>query len=58
MHLKKVFKSIMDHTGKTVFDIFLDITDKDTQLIRIKEFVRKLSLLDPTVNMDHLYGIC
>ena len=44
--LKGVFKSIIEKTGKSIFDIFADIVHKDTQCVKIKELVQKLADLD------------
>jgi hypothetical protein len=57
-YLKGVFKNIIDRTGKTVFDIFRDITNKDTQSIKIRDFVLKLTQLDPSQKLDQLFQVC
>ena len=37
-YLKGIFKNIINRTGKTIFDIFSDITSKETQAVKIRDF--------------------
>lgn len=46
--MKGVFKNIIEKTGKTIFDIFADITNKETACVKIRDFVLKLASLDAT----------
>jgi Ca2+-binding EF-hand superfamily protein len=57
-YLKHVFKNIIETTGKTIFDIFADITNKDTQSVKIRDFVLKLAQLDNTQKVDDLFQVC
>jgi hypothetical protein len=53
-----VFKNIITNTGKTIFDIFADITNKQSGSIKIKDFILKLAQLDNTQNIDDLFQVC
>lgn len=53
--LKQVFKNIIEKTGKTIFDIFADITHKDTASVKIRDFVLKLAQMDTTQKVDDLF---
>lgn len=57
-YLKQVFKNIIEKTGKTIFDIFADITSKETQSVKIRDFVIKLAQLDTTQKVDDLFAVC
>ena len=53
-----MFKNIITNTGKTIFDIFADITNKQSGSIKIKDFILKLAQLDNTQNIDDLFQVC
>ena len=53
-----MFKNIINNTGKTIFDIFADITNKESGSIKIKDFILKLAQLDNTQNIDDLFQVC
>lgn len=57
-YLKQVFKNIIEKTGKTIFDIFADITNKETASVKIRDFVLKLAQLDNTQKVDDLFQVC
>jgi Ca2+-binding EF-hand superfamily protein len=50
-----IFEKIQDTQGKSVADIFADITNRDTAEVKIRDFVAKLMRLDPSLNEDNLY---
>ena len=53
-----MFKTIITTTGKTIFDIFADITNKQSGSIKIKDFILKLAQLDNTQKVDDLFQVC
>jgi Ca2+-binding EF-hand superfamily protein len=57
-HLRQIFEKIRENQGKDVLHIFADITDRDTQEVKIRDFVAKLLRLDPTLGEDELYKAC
>ena len=56
--MKQVFKNIIVNTGKSIFDIFADITNQKTQSVKIRDFVLKLAQLDTTQNVDDMFQVC
>jgi ribosomal protein S3AE len=53
--LRTIFDRIQDSQGKTVNDIFADLINKETQEVKIRDFVSKLLRMDPSLNEDKLY---
>ncbi len=56
--LKKVFQSIHKKTNKTTADIFADITDFQSETVKIRDFVLRLTVLDSTLKADDLFKLC
>mmetsp|Transcript_43811 Transcript_43811/g.42294 ORF Transcript_43811/g.42294 Transcript_43811/m.42294 type:complete len:275 (+) Transcript_43811:428-1252(+) len=57
-YLKKIFIQITQKQNKNIFDIFKDITDKNQEQIRIKDFVIRLTILDSTLHQEELFKMC
>ena len=56
--LQAIFDKIKENQGKDVAHIFADITDRETQEVKIRDFVTKLIRLDPTLVEEDLYKCC
>lgn len=56
--LQAIFDMIQKNQGKNVEHIFVDITNPDTQEVKIRDFVAKLVRLDPSLNEDDLFKCC
>jgi len=56
--LQLIFDSIRENQGKDVLHIFADITDRDTQEVKVRDFVAKLVRLDPNLVEEDLYKCC
>lgn len=56
--LQEIFDRIRENQGKDVLHIFADITDRDTQEVKIRDFVAKLVRLDSSLVEDDLFKCC
>ena len=56
--LQAVFDRIREGQGKDVLHIFADITNRETQEVRVRDFVAKLLRLEPTLVEEELYRCC
>ena len=57
-HLQLAFDKIRENQGKDVLHIFADITNRETQEVKIRDFVTKLVRLDPSLSEEDLYKCC
>lgn len=56
--LRVIFDAIRENQGKDVMAIFADITHRDTQEVKIRDFVAKLVRLDPSLIEEDLFKCC
>jgi len=56
--LQAIFDRIRENQGKDVLHIFADITCRETQEVKIRDFVGKLVRLDPSLEEEDLFKCC
>jgi hypothetical protein len=56
--LQQIFDRIRESQGKDVAHIFADITNLETQEVKIRDFVAKLVRLEPSLGEEELYKCC